>query len=143
MKTLKTFSVKADGQKSLSESFKTYEFACKDGSDKILVDLELVRVLQLIRNHFGRPVSLNSAYRTESHNRAVGGVKNSFHVQGLAADFRVADRTVESVFAAIDGGKVRGIDPSKIGLGMYAAARHRFVHIDVRGKRGRGFGSAK
>lgn len=39
---VQTFSRSADGEKNLSANFKVKEFACKDGSDEILIDLDLV-----------------------------------------------------------------------------------------------------
>ena len=59
----KKYSKAKDGNKQLSTNFKVREFACKDGSDAILIDDELVKLLQKIRDHFGKPVVINSAYR--------------------------------------------------------------------------------
>lgn len=42
--------------------------------------------LQEIRNLFGYPVKVNSGYRSDSVNVAVGGVPNSWHRHGLAFD---------------------------------------------------------
>ena len=67
--SVKTYSRAKEGSKKLSENFKVSEFKCKDGSDKILVDEALVDVLQDIRDHFGKAVNINSAYRTESYNK--------------------------------------------------------------------------
>lgn len=41
-----TYSLKTDGSKNLSTNFKIKEFACKDGSDTVLIDSDLVKVLQ-------------------------------------------------------------------------------------------------
>jgi len=121
---IKTYSKKADGSKNLSKNFKGYEFACKDGSDKYLVDPALVLILQKIRDHFKVPVIINSAYRTAAHNKKVGGATNSNHTKGTAADI-----------------EVKGIAPLKVaqyaesigvlGIGWYK----NFVHIDTRTSR--------
>ena len=50
---------------------------------------ELLRQLQDIRNHFGKAVIITSALRCPTHNKNVGGVKNSKHTQGKAVDFYV------------------------------------------------------
>ena len=71
---IKTYSRKKQGNLKLSANFTVKEFACKDGSDKILVDSELVSVLQKIRDHFGKAITINSAYRNASYNKNVGGV---------------------------------------------------------------------
>lgn len=46
-------------------------------------------VLEIIREHFGRPVFVTSCYRSYIVNHAVGGARNSAHLQGLAADHTV------------------------------------------------------
>lgn len=79
------FSKANDGETRLSENFKVKEFACKDGTDKILIDLDMIPILQKIRD-VGGVVTINSAYRTPSHNKAVGGASNSYHVKGRAFD---------------------------------------------------------
>ena len=43
---VKTYSLKSDGETLISTNFKVKEFACKDGTDKILIDIELVNILQ-------------------------------------------------------------------------------------------------
>lgn len=41
----------------------------------------------------GRPITITSGYRNAAVNRAVGGVTNSDHALGYAADFTVAEVT--------------------------------------------------
>ncbi|MGI1671964.1 MAG: hypothetical protein K6L74_16800 [Neptuniibacter sp.] len=60
-----------------SEVFKNLERLCK-------------KVLQPIRDHFGVSVTILSGYRPPKVNRLVGGSRRSAHMQGLAADIRVA-----------------------------------------------------
>ena len=72
MSNIKTFSKRKDGEKKLSENFKVSEFACHDGTDKILIDMDMIPILQKIRN-VGGAVKISSAYRTESYNLYVGG----------------------------------------------------------------------
>ena len=43
---IKEFSLKRDGNLKLSEHFLVREFACKDGSDKILIDTNLIPILE-------------------------------------------------------------------------------------------------
>ena len=61
---LNVYSRTRDGETLLSRSFRAKEFACKDGTDPLFVDSELVQVLQAIRDHFGAPVVITSGYRT-------------------------------------------------------------------------------
>lgn len=76
--------------------FKEKEFACKCCGQlpplarenvKALVDV----ILDPVREQLGKPIVVNSGYRCEKHNKAVGGVRNSQHLQGQAADVACAD----------------------------------------------------
>ena len=96
---LNVYSRARDGETLLSRSFRAKEFACKDGTDPLFVDSELVQVLQAIRDHFGAPVVITSGYRTAAHNRAVGGAVYSQHQYGRAADIRVSGVPVEQLAA--------------------------------------------
>lgn len=46
-------------------------------------------VLQPARNQFGKPIHVNSGYRSIALNKAVGGKSNSYHLTGQAADLHV------------------------------------------------------
>lgn len=131
-----TYSLKKDGSKNLSENFVVSEFACKDGSDKILIDTELVNVLQKIRTHFGKAVTINSAYRNPSYNKKIGGVSNSQHTKGTAVDI-----CITTVAPAEIARYTEYIMPNNGGIGLYG----NFVHIDVRPNRSRwtNFGTEK
>lgn len=60
--------------------------------DSYLANLaSLWNTLNYIRQEFGHPIIVNSAYRTEQVNKQVGGAKRSLHMQGRAADIRPKD----------------------------------------------------
>ena len=44
------------------------------------------KVLEPLRQHFGKPIKINSGFRCKALNEAVGGAKNSYHTKGRAAD---------------------------------------------------------
>ena len=90
---VRSYSKAKDGNTALTRNFKVREFACKDGSDTIFVSHDLVEILQKIRDHFGKAVTINSGYRTVTYNKKVGGAANSYHMRGMAADI-----TAKSVF---------------------------------------------
>jgi zinc D-Ala-D-Ala carboxypeptidase len=46
-------------------------------------------VLQPVRDHYGKGVKVNSAYRSPESNAAVGGSKTSDHCKGMAADIEI------------------------------------------------------
>lgn len=95
---IREYSLAADGNKAVSANFKVKEFCCKDGSDRILVDVDFVKdKLQKIRDHFDAPVTINSAYRTPEYNVKVKGAKASYHLQGRAFDIVVKGRTPQEV----------------------------------------------
>ena len=134
---IKEYSLRREGARSLSPSFKVREFACK-GSDVVLIDEELVVLLQCIREHFGKPVHITSGYRTAAHNAAVGGSKSSQHLLGRAADFYVEGMDVATVAAYAET-----LLPARGGIGCYpkdAAHPKRstgWVHIDTRAGKSR------
>ena len=125
MVEINAYSKKKDGDKKLSSNFRVREFACKDGSDAVLVAPRLVMVLQSLRDHFGAPITINSAYRTPQYNAKVGGADQSQHCYGTAADITVKGVGVETVAAY-----ARKIMPDWGGVGLYTS--HGFVHVDVR-----------
>ena len=120
--SINTYLLSKDGETSISTNFKVKEFRCKDGSDKILVDVGFVRdKLQAIRNHFGVPITINSAYRTESYNTKVGGAKSSYHMKGQAFDIVVKDHTPLEVAQYAQSLEINGI-----------IQYNSFVHVDNR-----------
>ena len=106
------------------------ELACRDSARtpypakwRATRALLLAGVFEALRDAVGLPLVVLSAYRTPEHNRAVGGARNSQHVEGRALDllpprgWKVTD--LAAVAAAV---------PAIRGLGLYPT----FVHIDVR-----------
>ncbi|WKB51797.1 D-Ala-D-Ala carboxypeptidase family metallohydrolase [Eleftheria terrae] len=55
------------------------------------------KVLEQVREHFGKAVIIHSGYRGPAVNAAIGGSKTSQHMSGEAADFHVAGFTVYEV----------------------------------------------
>lgn len=116
----------------LSANFTSNEFDChgKGCCSETLIDAKLIEYLQKIRDHFGAAITINSGYRCEKHNSAVGGAKLSKHKFGQAADI-----------------VVKGVAPLKVaqyaesigilGIGQYPT----FVHIDTRTTKSYWYGS--
>lgn len=59
--------------------------------DEALENLKTLceKVLQPVRDHFGKSVTVNSGYRSPESNAAVGGSKTSDHCKGQAADIEI------------------------------------------------------
>ncbi len=122
-KIVKYYSKSKEGNVSLSQNFKAKEFSCKDGSDVIFISPELVDILQKIRSYFGKAVNINSAYRTPSYNKKIGGATYSQHCYGTAADIRITGIPPKGI-----ADYAETLMPDKGGIGIYK----NFVHIDVR-----------
>jgi len=73
----------------LTTNFNLQEFACKH-CGVVKLDAGLVKKLQELRDSIGKPITITSGYRCEFHNRNVGGVENSQHLLGKAADLVVS-----------------------------------------------------
>jgi zinc D-Ala-D-Ala carboxypeptidase len=58
-------------------------------------------VLEKIRIHFGKPLSINSGYRGPKLNKAIGGAKNSQHMTGQAADIEMVGMDNKILFCWI------------------------------------------
>ena len=50
------------------------------------IEALVANVLDPVRDEYGKPIYVNSGYRCEKHNKAVGGVPRSQHIVGEAAD---------------------------------------------------------
>lgn len=118
---VQTYSLANDGDTSLTTNFKVKEFKCKDGTDAILIDSDLVNYLQSIRDWAGKAVTINSGYRTESYNKKIGGATNSYHVKGQAADIVVSGKTPLEVARKAEELDMKGI-----------IKYDTFVHVDTR-----------
>ena len=62
---IKQYSLAKDGARQLAPGFKVREFRCRDGSDVVMIDESLVMLLQCIREHFGKPITITSGYTVE------------------------------------------------------------------------------
>lgn len=114
----------------LSEHFNSYEFRCGLGRPcactTILIDDRLVEILEQIRQHFGQPITITSAYRCDSYNRSIGGATGSRHSKGQAADIVVKGVSPREVAKYAESIGV-------LGIGLYeTAADGYFTHVDTR-----------
>lgn len=124
------FSYKIAGDMRISPHFRVREFhSKKDPEDVVIVDEALLRLLENIRNYTGKPVNINSGYRSKAYNATIKNASpKSQHCEGKAADIWID-----------------GFSPSKVaeiaecylgnsgGIGIYST----FTHVDVRAGRSR------
>ena len=120
----------------LTAHFSKDEFDCTDGSEmpfEVLNNvIEVANNLEVLRAHFGAPITINSAYRSPVYNRSVGGAVNSQHLGGKAADVVIDGVTPDEVADAIDFLIEVGL-MKEGGLGRYDT----FTHYDIRGTKAR------
>lgn len=109
------------------------ELACKDGTpypDEFIRDGRvriLARAFELIRQKCGnKPIKINSAYRTGSWNRKIGGARDSLHLYGCALDLVPPKGMSVDQFYDLIHAFHQELDV--YGLGKYPT----FVHIDIR-----------
>lgn len=135
---IEVYSLAKNGAAKLSRSFRVREFRCKDGSDPIFIDRELIELLQKVRDHYGQKVHVNSGFRTASHNaKTKDASPYSQHLYGRAADFWVENVQPEEVAKFCEM-----LLPGRGGIGVYPKEGHPerqtgWVHLDVRSGKSR------
>lgn len=113
--------------------FKKSEFKCKCGrycnGYPAEIDLGMVSIADAVRARLGRPVTVNSGLRCKQHNANVGGVANSGHCGGLAADLGCPSGVTPQQMYDI----AEEIMGDTGGLGLYSWG----IHIDSRSTKAR------
>jgi zinc D-Ala-D-Ala carboxypeptidase len=92
------------------EEMTVSDYAARNGLDNTpqndhLMNLRrLAAFLEALRAYLGKPITINSAYRSPEVNAAIKGSKTSQHCHGTAADIRVAgmvpDQVVKRILAS-------------------------------------------
>ena len=115
----------------LTKNFDISEFECKCGcympEDVKGNVIKLANQLQTLRDYIQKPITLTNAYRCPKHNKAVGGVPNSQHVLGKAADLKVGGVYPKHLATMIETLIDKG-DLLQGGIGVY----NTFTHYDIR-----------
>lgn len=111
-------------------SFKEFVVTQTDLDNSVSCDSHLGNLatlwntLNFIREELGRPIIINSAYRTPEVNKQVGGSKRSLHMQGRAADIRTEPKYLGDLWKIVcDYDKEYGLS-EKI---LYST----FIHIAI------------
>lgn len=111
----------------LSEHFSAEEFACHCCGLGI-PDPKLIELLERLRALAEAPIHINCGYRCPKHNAEVGGVENSQHVKGTAADITIPKLSFGQAEHLV---KALPFD----GTGFYPPLEKGgawFIHVDVR-----------
>ena len=109
-------------EKIMFNYFTYEEFDSPDvqGSGQMM-SKDLILILDSVRAELGKPIDINSGYRTPAYNEKVGGKPNSSHLKGLAADIACKDSKYR--FELVRELMEHGID--RIGI------VNTFIHIDI------------
>lgn len=108
--------------------FTRAEFKCTCGGKycngfPVEPDKKLVQILDKVRAKYGKAFTPNSAIRCTKRNAEVGGVSNSQHLYGIAADISVPGVAPKTVAAYLET-----LLPNTGGIGIYSWG----VHVDTR-----------
>ena len=102
--------------------FKPSEFDSPDETGSgFNISMELIKIIDQIRQETGIAMKINSGYRTKQHNLEVGGKPDSAHTQGFAVDILVLSS--QDRFTLIKKALDKGI--TRIGIGS------TFLHLDL------------
>ena len=106
----------------IAPHFNLSEFACPC-CRRVMLHPKLLGKLVKLRNVLERPVYITSGYRCPKYNQKIGGVVNSYHCIGLAADIKVGDINLIELLEICENIGFGGI-------GFYE--KKDFLHLDVR-----------
>jgi len=106
----------------IAKHFRLSEFACPC-CNLVMLHPKLLAKLVELRNILERPVYITSGYRCPRYNQKIGGVVNSYHRIGLAADIKVKDISLIELLEICENIGFGGI-------GFYE--KKNFLHLDVR-----------
>ena len=113
----------------LTEHFSRHEFACRCGCGMAAADVELLQVLEAVRDFFAMPITITGPCRCAGHNAmTVGASLGSYHTKGMAADFTVAGIAAKQVADYLEK-----MHPDRYGIGRYPDR----THLDVRPNKAR------
>lgn len=90
---MEKYNIRLSNNFNLKELVKTNTYLLNEPDIESIINLHrlVIYVLQPIRNHFNKPITITSGYRSREVNEAVGGKSNSQHLTGNACDFVCAD----------------------------------------------------
>ena len=110
----------------LSKNFKASEFSCNGVGccSEVIYAPEVIERLQWMRDKAKKAIVLYSGYRCPIQNKKSGGVTNSKHLKGMAADLKIPKGMTLDAFAALaESAGFRGV---------LKYTKKNFVHVDVR-----------
>lgn len=127
---VKTYSLKNQANVYCSKHTQVKEMRCKDGSDTILIDENLmVMIEKLFAKLNCSKYIIESGYRTTSHDKKVGGDGKGYHTKGMAVDACFYDKSGKLISA-----KIVCCVAQDLGFKGIAniSNKYQYVHLDSR-----------
>jgi uncharacterized protein YcbK (DUF882 family) len=94
------------------------------------IDSRLLKGLEDLRARAGTPVRVHAGYRCPWHNREVGGVPHSEHLEGLAADVSLPGLSLQRMYEL-------ALEVPQFAAGGIGVYDGNFLHVDVRDRQAR------
>ena len=113
-------------------NFTVDEMRCRCGCGRADMDPEFMKALQKVRNNYGRPMVVNSAYRCPVYDTTIGG--KGVHPSGRAADIKTAGPNAYLLLrCALERREPRPKMPLILGVGLkqHGLYSSRFIHLDT------------
>lgn len=127
---VKTYSKKTQGNVFCSPHTQVKEMACKDGTDKVLVDETLMSMIEKLFAKLNcKKYIISSGYRTPSHDKKVGGSGKGQHTLGKAVDACFYDKQGKVIPAQIVCCAAQDLGFKGI---ANISAKYQYVHLDMR-----------
>jgi len=108
----------------LSAHFSKSEFACHC-CGQLKIENGLIIALEQLRSLAGKPIIVHDGYRCPEHNQQVGGVVNSEHTLGMAADVSIPGLKLQEMYELA----LQVPTFFNGGIGVYDSS---FLHLDIR-----------
>jgi len=108
----------------LSAHFSKAEFACHCCGE-LRIETALINALEQLRILAGKPIVVHDGYRCSAHNEQVGGVSNSEHTRGEAADVSIPGMSLQQMYEL-------AIQVPTFFNGGIGAYDGNFLHLDIR-----------
>jgi len=113
----------------LSPNFSRKELSCRC-CGRLQIDSRLLDGLERLRQLAGTTVIVHAGYRCPRHNREVGGVQRSEHLEGLAADVSLPGLSLQRMYEF-------ALEVPQFAEGAIGVYDGNFLHVDVRERRAR------